>query len=203
MGKNNCPTLPLYLVLILVLSGPGLSGCRLRSTLPPIAPGTDAIIDICIEDPTHPDYVPWQTFSDPLGRFTFGYPTDWYTMTVTPDPADGVYLMNAPSLEEATEWISLLVCQNPKRLSPAVWVAERGVSWPGEIIDSQENQIGGVPVLYQRLKNDDPATGGPFIYTLVYYPLGENMLEWTACPGDRTETLDLLERILYSFQISK
>lgn len=219
MGKNNCPTPPLYLVLSLVLSGLGLSGCGLKSTLPSIAPGTEIVIDIvdiCMQDLAHPgcpDCVglressqteAWQTFSDPLGRFVFSYPADWYTMTVTPDPADGVRLMNAPSLEEATQWISLQIFPNPQRVSLTVWVAEQGVNWPGEIIDYQEEgQINGVPVLRQLLVNKNPETGGPFIYALLWYPLGENILQWTAWPGEITETLDLLDRIVHSFRISK
>lgn len=200
-----------------------LGGCRPLSavsptvvpspteTLPPIAPGTTAIIDICDANPNHPDCAglrrtpqAWgdlgETFVDPLGRFAFDYPTGWYTMTMTIDPSDGVRMMDAPSLQEATRWVSLQVFQNPQRASLPVWIAEHGIPWPGEVTDQDEEWINGVPVLRQRLENNDPNMGGPYIYALVWYPYEDLVLCWTAWPGEQIETLSLLERMVSSFR---
>lgn len=179
----------------------------------PIAKGVSIPIDICAQDPTHPDCAGLQptptampglpemgqTFADPLGRFTFAYPTGWYTMTVTPDPSDGIRVMDAPSLQESTRWVSLQVFQNPQRASLPVWIAENGVIWPGEITEQEEGWIKGIPVLRQRLENDDPNMGGPYIYALLWYPYEDLIFCWTAWPGDQAETLNLLERMIFSF----
>jgi hypothetical protein len=179
-------------------------------TLPAIAPGTTAIIDICQEDPTYPGCIPteskeppasgWQTFTDPEHRFEFVYPTAWYTMTVTPDPSDGVRVMDAPYLQESTRWASLQVFQNPQRASLPVWVAEQGVGWPGEVTEQEEGWINNVPVLRQQLENNDPAMGGPYVYALLWYPYEDLILRWTAWPGDQAETLDLLEQMVSGFR---
>jgi len=204
----------------------GLSGCGQSNrspqtiplpteTLPALAPGTTAIVDICDENPRYPgcpgaqELVPTvqddayrlgQTFADPLGRFALDYPTGWYTMTVTPDPADGVRVMDRPDLGETTRWISLHLFQNPDRASLSVWIAEHGVPWPGQVTEEEEGLINGVPVLRQRLENDDPDLGGPYIYALLWYPLGDHILLWTAWPGEQPEMLNLLERMVYSFR---
>jgi len=179
-------------------------------TLPAVAPGTTAIVDICDQDPTYPGCIPattqdqstpvWQTFTDPEGRFEFDYPTGWYTMTVTPDPSDGVRVMDAPALQEATRWIALQIFQNPNRASLQVWIAEHGVPWPGEVTEEQEGWVNGIPILRQRLVNDDPNTGGPYIYALVWYPYEDLILRWTAWPGEQAEIRDLLEQMVSSLR---
>ncbi|MCX7681118.1 MAG: hypothetical protein N2508_03980 [Anaerolineae bacterium] len=219
---SNFVLLPLFSLGLLM----GLSGCGRSSeapaatplpteTLPPLAPGTTVIVDICQENPRHPACIglqeptptaqgsnaePWQTFIDPLGRFAFTYPTGWYTMTVTPDPSDGVRVMDAPDLQESTRWVSLQVFQNPHRASVQVWVAEHGVGWPGKVTEQKEDWINGVPVLRQRLENSDPNMGGPYIYALIWYPHEDLILRWTAWPGEQAETLKLLEQMVSSFR---
>lgn len=219
MVKNR--TSNLVFLLPLFLLGLFLNGCVRNSevlttppppteTLPAVAPGTTAIIDICDQEPTHPDCIPpetqdqstadWQTFTDPENRFEFVYPNGWYTMTMTPDPSDGVRTMDAPSLEEANRWISVQVFQNPNRASLQVWIAEHGVSWPGVVTEEQEGWVNDVPVLRQRLENEDPSMGGPYIYALLWYPYEDLILCWTAWPGEQTETLSLLEQMASSIR---
>lgn len=203
-------------LLISLLSGCGLSNERPTvtppptETLPALAPGTTAIVDICQANPQHPDCVglqkptpptqEWETFTDPLGRFAFLYPSGWYTMTVTPDPSDGVRVMDAPHLQESTRWVSVHVFQNPQRASIPIWVAEHGVGWPGKITWQEEGYVNNVPVLRQRLENDDPNLGGPYIYALLWYPLEEWILRWTAWPGQQAETNKLLEQMVSSLR---
>lgn len=203
-------------LLGLFLSGCGPNGQAFvtapapTETLPAIAPGTTAQVDICDVDPNHPDCIGLhriptlqedlgQVFVDPLGRFAFLYPNGWYTMTVTPDPSDGVRVMDAPYLQESTRWIALHVFQNPNRASLQVWIAEHGIGWLGTVTDQKEDYINGVPVLRQRLENHDPNMGGPYIYALLWYPYEEWILRWTAWPGEQAETLNLLERMVSSF----
>lgn len=179
-------------------------------TLPPLAPGVTVIVDICDQDPQHPACIGlqeptpstqgWETFPDPMGRFVFLYPTGWYTMTVTPDPSDGVRVMDAPSLQQSTRWVSVHVFQNPNRASLKVWIAEHGVGWPGTVTQEEEGDVNGVPVLRQRLENKDPDMGGPYIYALIWYPLEDWILRWTAWPGEEAETLDLLEQMISSLR---
>ncbi|MBC7227438.1 MAG: hypothetical protein H5T61_09405 [Thermoflexales bacterium] len=203
--------LSLGLVLLLGLTGCGQSretptpSPSPTETLPALAPGTTVIVDICDQNPQHPDCVglqtpapspEWATFTDPLGRFVFLYPAGWYTMTVTPDPSDGVRVMDAPSLQESTRWVSVHVFSNTQRASLPVWVAEHGVGWVGEVIRQEEGYINGVPVLRQRLENKDPNLGGPYTYFLLWYPLEDWILRWTAWPGEQAETLDLLEQMV-------
>lgn len=181
----------------------------------PMPKGVDIPIDICDQDPQHPACVDLQqptpttlpgvpgmgqTFTDPLGRFALDYPTGWYTMTVTPDPADGVRVMDRPDLGETTRWISLHLFQNLDRASLSVWIAEHGVPWPGQVTQEEEGLINRVPVLRQRLENDAPDMGGPYVYALLWYPLGEHIVLWTAWPGEQPETCNLLERMVYSFR---
>jgi len=207
-------------LLPLLLLGLFLSGCGrseipttpplVTETPPELAPGTTAIIDICDQDPMHPDCIPaetqdqfnvwdWQTFTDPENRFEFDYPNGWYTMTMTPDPSDGIRIMDAPSLEEATRWVSLQVFQNPNQDSLQAWIAGHGQKWIGDVIEEQEDQVNGVPVLRQRLKNDDPNTGGPYIYALLWYPYKDLVLCWTSWPGEITEMINLLEQMVSNF----
>ena len=182
----------------------------------PIAKGVSIPLDICSQDPTHPDCAGLyptptalpglpemgQLFIDPAGRFTFPYPTGWYTMTVTPDPTDGVRVMDAPSLQESTRWVSLQVFQNTQRASLQVWIAEHGVGWPGKVTEQEEGLVNGVPVLRQRLVNDDPNMGGPYVYALLWYPYEDLILCWTAWPGEESETLNLLEQMVSGFRRS-
>lgn len=179
----------------------------------PIAKGVSIPLDICSQDPTHPDCTGLyptptalpglpemgQIFTDPAGRFAFPYPTGWYTMTLTPDPSDGVRVLDAPSLQESTRWVSLQVFPNTPRASLQVWIAEHGVGWPGEVTEQEEGWINGVPVLRQRLENNDPNMGGPYVYALLWYPYEDWILGWTAWPGDEPETLNLLERMVSGF----
>lgn len=191
-------------------SGASIATPRPTETLSAIAPGTTVIIDICQADPNYPDCAGLrrtltprgdlgQVFVDPLGRFAFLYPSDWYTMTVTPDPSDGVRVMDAPSLQESTRWVALHVFQNPNRASLQVWIAEHGIGWLGTVTDQEEGYINGVPVLRQRLENNDPNMGGPYIYILFWYPHEDWILRWTAWPGEQAETLHLLEQMVSSF----
>lgn len=120
-------------------------------------------------------------------------------MTMTPDLSDGVRVMDAPSLQEAAHWVSLQVFQNPQRASLPVWIAEHGIPWPGEVTHQEEGWINGVPVLRQRLENNDPDMGGPYICALLWYPDEDLILCWTAWPGERAETLNLLEQMVSSF----
>lgn len=180
----------------------------------PIAKGVGIPLDICSQDPTHPDCTglyPTPTalpglpemgwiFTDPAGRFTFPYPTGWYTMTLTPDPSDGVRVLDAPSLQESARWISLQVFPNTQRASLQVWIAEHGVGWPGEVTEQEEGLVNGVPVLRQRLVNDDPNMGGPYVYALLWYPYGDWILCWTGWPGEQAETLNLLEQMVSGFR---
>ncbi|WP_448593475.1 hypothetical protein [Thermoflexus hugenholtzii] len=176
----------------------------------PIAEGISIPIDICEAYPDHPDcrglHAPtpphhlMNRFVDPLGRFVFFYPTGWYTMTVTPDPSDGVQVMNAPSLQESTRWISLHVFQNPHRASLSVWLAEQGPGWPGSVTEQKDEVINGVPVLIQRLENNNPDMGGPYVYTLLWYLHEDWVLRWTAWPGEQDEVVELLRQIVYTFR---
>lgn len=218
---SNLIFLSLFVGLLASLSGCGRSSEMPTTvpspteTLPAVAPGTTVIVDICQENPAHPDCIglrepmptaqsshfePWQTFADPLGRFTFLFPAGWYTMTVTPDPSDGVRVMDAPYLQESTRWVSLQVFQNPHRGSLPVWIAEHGIGWIGEVTEEEEGWISGVPVLRQRLENDDPGMGGPYTYALLWYPDEAFVLRWTAWPGEQAETLELLEQMVSSFR---
>ncbi len=183
----------------------------------PLAKGVSAEIplDICDQDPQHPDCAGLQrptptissdalelgqTFTDPLARFAFDYPTGWYTMTVTPDPSDGVRVMDASYLQESTRWISLQIFQNPRRASLRVWIAEHGIGWIGKVTEEEEGWINGVPVLRQRLENNDPDMGGPYVYALLWYPDEDSILCWTAWPGEQAETRELLEQMVSSFR---
>lgn len=216
--KRELRSILFYLSLLMALGGCQPAGSVSPTalpypteTLPAIAPGTTVIIDICDADPDHPDCVGshrtseapgdlGETFIDPLGRFALDYPTGWYTMTMTPDPSDGVRVMDTLSLQEATRWVSLQVFPNPQQASLSVWIAEHGMPWPGEVTHQEEGWIHGVPVLRQRLENDDPDMGGPYVYALLWYPLGEHIVLWTAWPGEQAETLDLLERMASSLR---
>ncbi len=182
----------------------------------PLAPGVEALIDICQVNPIHPDCggmlsptptaltgVPeeWQTWADPAGRFSFDFPAGWHTLSVTPDPADGVQVMDASSLDEATWWISLNIFANPEQASLSIWLAERqGQVWVGQVAEEQEDIINGVPVLRQRLENIAPTIGDPYVYALMWQPVGEYVLLWTAWPGEEPETLNLLERMVSGFK---
>lgn len=218
-------TIPNFLLLISMGLLAGLGGCGPASkmptmtpppteTLPALAPGTTVIVDICQENPDHPDCVglrkptpttagggsqPWQTFTDPLDRFVFLFPAGWYTMSVTPDPSDGVRVMDAPYLQGSTRWVSVQVFQNPNGASLKVWIAEHGVGWPGVVTEEEEGYVNGVPVLRQRLENKDPDMGGPYTYALLWYPCDGLVLCWTAWPGEQAETLEVLEQIVSSF----
>jgi hypothetical protein len=188
----------------------------------PLASGVEVPIDICqVEPDRYPDCITFgdverlreptptampgspeglQTFTDPLGRFAFDYPAGWHAIPVTPDPADGIQVMNAPSLDQSTQWISFNVFLNEDARSLPVWMAEHGKVWAGQVTATDEDIIMGVPVLRQRLENDSPATGDPYVYSLVWVPYGEHVLLWTAWPGDRPETLNLLERMVTGFR---
>lgn len=218
---SNLIFLFLFVGLLASLSGCGRSNETSTTvpppteTLPALAPGTTVIVDICQANPAHPDCIglqqptptaqsghseSWQTFADPLGRFTFPFPAGWYTMTVTPDPSDGVRVMDASYLQASTRWFSLQVFQNPHRASLLAWVAEHGTGWIGEVTEEEEGLIGGVPVLRQRLENNNPDMGGPYIYALLWYPDGDSILCWTAWPGEQAETLELLEQMVSGFR---
>lgn len=188
----------------------------------PLAPGVDVPIDICdVEPDRYPDCIVFgdverlreptptampgvpeaaQTFTDPLGRFAFDYPAGWHAMPVTPDPADGIQVMNAPSLDESTQWISFNVFLNAELASLPVWVAEHGQVWSGQVTATDEDVIMGIPVLRQWLENDTPAVGEAYVYALVWAPFGEHVLLWTAWPGDQPEMLNLLERMVTGFR---
>lgn len=188
----------------------------------PLAPGVDVPIDICdMESDRYPDCIAFgnverlreptptampgvpeaaQTFTDPLGRFAFDYPASWHTMPVTPDPADGIQVTNASSLDESTQWVSFNVFLNADLASLPVWVAEHGQVWAGQVTATDEDVIMGIPVLRQRLENDTPAVGNAYVYALVWAPFGEHVLLWTAWPGDQPEMLNLLERMVTGFR---
>lgn len=204
-------------LLPLLLLGWLLAGCQQANTapatavpptdtLPAIAPGTTAIIDICQQDPSHPDCAGrqtpcpcaanWQTFADPQGRFTFEYPAGWTSMGMTPDPSEGVRVMDAPSLQQATRWVALQVFPNSKHASLRLWVAENGPMWVGDVTGELDDSVNGVPVFRQRLENKDPSAGGPYTYALLWYPRGDWVLAWTAWPGEQIETLSLLEQMV-------
>jgi hypothetical protein len=182
----------------------------------PLSPGVDIAVDICQVNPLHPDCfglrpatptampgVPeeWQTWTDPAGRFAFDYPAGWHTLPVSPDPADGVQVLDAPSPEEASWWISFNIFPNPEQASLPVWLAEgRGRVWAGEVTAEHEAFINGVPVLCQQLENDTPSVGDPYTYALIWWPTSEYILLWTTWPGDQPETLNLLERMVSSLR---
>ncbi len=187
-----------------------VTGCSAGSVASPAAPVTSTpVVDVCVAGPLRPECtgrqpapaaipgVPEavQTFADPLGRFAFDFPAGWHTLP-KPSEGDGVLMMDAPWREEATQWIDLWVGMNPERASLPVWIAERGMPWPGEVVFQEEGWINGVPAVRQRLEGDDPNMGGHYVYALVWLPAGTDILLWTAWPGDRPETLNVLERMV-------
>jgi hypothetical protein len=182
----------------------------------PLAPGVDMAIDICQVDPFHPDCaglrpptptampgVPaeWQTWTDPTERLAFDYPAGWQVMPVRLDAGDGIQVMNAPSPAQATQWVRFHVFLNPDTASLPVWIAEWGPALDGEIIATDEDILMGVPVLRQRLENDAPGVDEATVYTLLWMPYGEYVLLWTAWPGDRPETINILERMVTGFRV--
>lgn len=182
----------------------------------PLALGVDIAVEICQVNLIHPDCagtlpptplalpgVPHalQTYIDPLGRFTFDYPDGWYTLPVSPSAAAGIWVLDAPSLEEATQWVSFDVFSKPEQMSLEEWLADgKGDVWAGQITESHEDLINGTPVIRQRLENNNPTTGQPYVYTLIWWPAGEYFLLWTAWPGTQPEMLNILERMVTGFR---
>jgi hypothetical protein len=182
----------------------------------PLAPGVAIAVEVCQVNPIHPDCagilpptplalpgVPntLQTYIDPLGRFTFDYPEGWYTLPVSPDAAAGIWVLDAPSLEEATQWVSFDVFPGPEQQSLQEWFADGHEQiWAGQITETREDTINGIPVIRQRLENNNPTTGVPYVYTLIWWPAGEHFLLWTAWPGEQPETLNILERLVTGFR---
>ncbi|MCZ7671799.1 MAG: hypothetical protein M5U34_34055 [Chloroflexi bacterium] len=189
----------------------------------PLAPGVTVPIDICQVEPTHPDcaglllppiptampgspeeLVVWH---DSLNRFFFLYPADWYTATIAPSPIDGVQFSNAPTLQEATQWVEFDVFPNPEDVSLTEWLAAgHGHVWAGEITEEYEDIIEDIPadlpIVRQRPENKDTETGESYVYQLIWVPTKskKNFLLWTAYPGDQPEMLNLLERIVVGFE---
>lgn len=209
------------LVVVLLLIGcsgqaPNVSAppptLNAEATLPPIAPGVAGPVEICDVQPHHPDcaglqtnkgQIPegWATYTNPQKRFALSYPADWQTMSVTPDPADGVRVMDAPSVQEATAWISLQFFQNPDRASLPVWIAENGPLWIGEVTETQEIHLNGSPVLQQTIVNQDPASGGPYTYTVFYAEDDTFIRCWTVWPGEDNGTMDLAYQIMATYRL--
>ncbi len=184
----------------------------------PLAPGVDVPIDICQVDPAHPDCAglrsptpttlpgapaEMQPYDDPRGRFAFYYPMGWYVLPVSPEPDIGVQVLDAATLNEATRWISLNVFPNPERASLPAWLAAgHGRVWAGQVTEEREDVINGLPVLRQQLENNAPSGGDPYVYALIWQLAreGEEVLLWTAWPGDQPEMLNLLERVVTGFR---
>ncbi len=141
-----------------------------------------------------------QTFTDTLGRFAFDYPVGWYTLPVTPRLEDGIQLLDAPLLNQASRWVTFDVFTNPDKIPLSLWVSMRGAVWSGKIVAEQEDVINEVSVIRQTLQNENPTISEPYVYALIWWAQGENILLWTAWPGEQAETLNLLERMVTGFR---
>ncbi|GIK53510.1 MAG: hypothetical protein BroJett014_24830 [Planctomycetota bacterium] len=181
----------------------------------PLAPGVTIPLDICDVNPVHLDCVGMHdptptmmleisptllTFTDSLGRFAFDYPFGWSTAPLTPRPEDGIQVLDGPSLAQANRWISLTVFPNPDQLPLSDWVAEKGYVYSGIVIEETEDMINTVPVIRQTLQNEAPKSGEPYTYAMIWWSQGDNILLWTAWPGEQSETLNILERMVTGFR---
>jgi hypothetical protein len=67
------------------------------------------------------------------------------------------------------------------------------------VVETEEGLVHGGPILLQLLVNENPQTGGPYTYRLVWSADLDRVYLWTGWPGEQLETQNVLERVVFSF----
>ncbi len=126
----------------------------------------------------------WAAFTLPGLPVSFDYPADWQIEALENGaafaPADGSFLFRVDAYPD------------PVGTSLGVWLAEYGPDLPGQLLAQNEDMAAGQPVVLERvlLPGEEGSPEGEFFR--LWIAQDEWVILWTAGPGERPETYDLL-----------